>query len=136
VISIWFSLFAIEFGEWKGLNRKGLGKTYSSIRSGKTVQSLLRSSPSISRHNALQDSLRDIPQLVMFLLDQQNHTRGLGVEGVGDVEHDFLDDFLDLGVWDGGGLAELVDCAAALDGFEELGRHVCGCVCIRRREAS
>lgn len=55
----------------------------------------------------------------MLLLQQDDHARGLGVEGRRDVQQGLGDDLLDLGVRHGTLLAELVDGATALDGLEE-----------------
>jgi len=84
------------------------------------VQASLSRGVLFSRNNALQHLLGEVPQLVMFLLHQQNGSGALGVEGGRAVENDLLDNLLDLLIRDGGLLLEGVDGPAALDDLEEL----------------
>lgn len=68
-----------------------------------------------------------VPHLNMMLLEQHDHAGGLRVEGARGVEHSIVDDFLDARVGDSGFVAQLVDCAAGLDGLEKdiaVGSHV------------
>ena len=67
-----------------------------------------------------QDLAGNVPELVVGITEEKDVACRLCVEGGGDVEDGFLDDFLDAGVWDGRLFLELVDCAAALDRLEEL----------------
>lgn len=103
------------------------GGTYSSVCGLESVQALLSALPLLIRNDASQRLLRKLPQRIMFLLDQQEHTGGLGVEGRGDVKHDLLDDILDLFIRDGGFLLQRIDRATGGDLVEEglgFGGHV------------
>lgn len=63
----------------------------------------------------------------MLLVQQDDGTGGLRVEGAGDVEDGIFDDFLDPGVGDWGGGFEGVVGAAVFDGGGEgfCGDHPC-----------
>lgn len=50
----------------------------------------------------------------MLSVQQHNKSRGLRVEGRGNSVDGRVDELFDLRVWNGGVLAELVDCAAGL----------------------
>lgn len=115
--------------------RKAINKncTYRSIASLEQVQPLLGLGPLVVRDNTLQHGLCDLPELIMLVLEQQNDSVALTVEGGRDMEKGFGDDFLDLLVVDGGLLLERVNGSTALDDVEELfGRHG-SCCCMERR---
>jgi len=75
--------------------------------------------PRLLRHSARVHQPRKrvnhhIPQLLMLSVQQHNQSRGLRIEGRGNGVDGRVDELFDLGVRDGGVLAELVDCAAGL----------------------
>lgn len=102
------------------------GVTYGSVGTLEHVNLLLGGWEVLSRSNALQDLLGDLPQLLMLALEQQKDAGGLGVEGGRGMKDGFLDDFLDTGVRDGRLLLQGVVGAARLDNVEESlsGRHL------------
>lgn len=64
----------------------------------------------------------------MLLLQEDDDAGTLAVVGGGDGKDDVIDNLLDALVGDGGGVVELVDGAAVLDGIEERlgGGHCAG----------
>lgn len=100
--------------------------THGSIRSLEHAQLGLSRRKVCRRNNTLEDLLRDIPQLLMIIVQEQDISRSLGVEGRGNVENSLGDDLLDLCVGDGRLLLEDVVRATDLHGFDEGGGHGCG----------
>lgn len=92
------------------------------LRQGLVLEDLLGDSTGLDKGG---ESLSgQVPEAVVLLVQQNNQTGGLGVEGAGDVSDGVVDELLDLRVRDGAVLAELVDGAASLGGLEEtVGRH-------------
>ena len=55
----------------------------------------------------------------MLFLQNDDHTRGLGVEGTGDIFDGVGNELFDTGVRDGGLIGDLVVSATVLDSFEK-----------------
>lgn len=68
-----------------------------------------------------EDLFDEIPELLVFGVQEDDEAGGLGVEGAGDVEDGFCDELLDAGVGDGDFLCERVEGATGFDGAEEGG---------------
>lgn len=77
---------------------EGEGETNSSISALKPIKTLLSPRPLILGHNPLQHRLRNIPQLIMLTLHQQNRPAALAIERTGHMKNRLLDNLLDLGV--------------------------------------
>jgi hypothetical protein len=58
----------------------GGGETYRAISTLETIQSLFARRPLISGHNCLDGLLREIPKLVVVILQQNKDTGCLAVE--------------------------------------------------------
>jgi hypothetical protein len=69
--------------------------TYSSITSLEAIESCGSSGVFIRRQYTLHDLLRDLPQFIMFILQQDDNACGLGVERAGNVENGVFDDLFD-----------------------------------------
>lgn len=113
------------------MHQPGVGwEAYSASSSLETLD--LRESlvlPCLLGHSARSDEATEslngqVPQLVVLFVQQHDQAGGLGVERGGDVQNSRVDELLDLGVWDGAVLAQLVDGAAVLGRLDEgVGRH-------------
>ena len=95
-------------------------RTYGSISTLEALELSICEGELLGWDDGGQDLAGDVPELIVGIAEEEDVACGLGVEGGGDVEDGFLDDFLDAGVWDGRLFLELVNCAAALDRLEEL----------------
>lgn len=103
--------------------------TYSSVCGLETVEALLGALPLLLCNYALQSLLCELPELVVLFFDEEDDSGWLRVEGRRDMEHDLLDNVLDLLIGDGRFLLESIDGTAGLDKVEELlglGCHCCG----------
>ena len=77
--------------------------------------------PGVLRDDGLEDVADNVPELVVLVLEKEDETGRLRVEGGGDVLDELGDDLLDTVVGDGRGLVEGVDAAAVGVGLEERG---------------
>ena len=59
---------------------EGRGKTYRAISTLETIQSLFARRPLICGHNCLDGLLREIPKLMVVILQQNKDTGCLAVE--------------------------------------------------------
>lgn len=64
----------------------------------------------------------DVPQPLVFALEQKNHTGGLCVKGAGDMEDRFMDNALNRGIRDGTLSLKAVIGTAGFDQLKESGR--------------
>lgn len=80
----------------------------------------------------LQALLGDLPELLVFLVEQNNDTSGLRVETAGNVKDVVLGNLLDTSVRDGDLVGQLVDGSAVLASLEEVhgGSHCCYSRCV------
>ena len=100
---------------------------YSSVAGAEASNAVAGALPGVLRHDGLEDVADDIPELVVLVLEKEDETGRLGVEGGRDVPDKLGDDLLNAVVGDGRGLVEGVDAAAVGDGLEERGgRGHCG----------
>ena len=85
----------------------------------------------VGRQLHLVDFHDGVPELLVLLLEHDDHARGLRVEGAGDVLHCVGDELFDAGVGDCGFGGHLVVGAAGCDGVGEgFGLGHCGrCSC-------
>jgi hypothetical protein len=74
-----------------------------------------------SGDQTLQGINGDIPHLLVLLLEQEDNTGGLGVEGAGNVEDGVLNNAVDDIVRDGALALEVVVGAARLDQVQKIG---------------
>ena len=94
------------------------------------VEALLRVAVELFGRGHRLDDLGDgVPELVVFVLEQEDYAGCVGAKGRGGFLEGCLEDLFDAGVWDGGFGSEGVICSAGLDGLDEgtgafgLGRH-------------
>lgn len=99
--------------------------TYSSITSLEAADSLFCSGELVLRDNGLENFKNIIPELIVFLVQENYKPCALRVERRRDMENGLLSNFGNLLVGDGRLLIELVVGAALLDGLDKglLGRH-------------
>lgn len=65
------------------------------------------------------DLPHSLPKLLVLVLQDQDQSCGLRVEGAGDIEESVFDYLLNPRVRDGGGVAKTVHAVAVFDGIEE-----------------
>lgn len=90
------------------------------LRLGRRLKSLL--GDSTDGNESLQSGKGDVPDLLVLFLQQEDDTRGLGVERAGHVQDSRLDDVLDGVVGDRALVLEGIDSATGLDRLQESGR--------------
>jgi hypothetical protein len=106
---------------------KGRKSAYSSIARAESVQ--LRLGVVLKHllgnlagsHEALHDVNGNVPELLVLLLEQEDHTGGLSVEGAGDVQDGILNDALNGLVGNRALGLEAVVCAPGLDQLQQSG---------------
>ena len=74
----------------------------------------------IFRNLRLQHLLHKLPELLVFVVEEDNDTCGLRVETARHVQNIVSSDFLNTSVRDGDFVGELVDSSAVFAGGEEV----------------
>ena len=74
----------------------------------------------VFRNLRLQHFLDKLPELLVFVVEQDDNTCGLGVETARHVQDVVSSDFLNTSVRDGDFVGELVDSSAVFAGGEEV----------------
>jgi hypothetical protein len=93
-----------------------------------TIKFLLSLGELLLRHLRLQHFLDKLPELLVFVIEQNNKTSGCRVEAVRDVEDVVFGKLLDTSVGDGDLVGQLVDGSTVLDCAEKV-HVVCHCCC-------
>lgn len=95
------------------------GDSYSAVPSAEAVDALLGVAPAVLGHDGFEDPLGGVPELVVLVFQQHDHTRALRVERRGHVFDRDAGDLFDPAVGDRRGLIERVVCSARVDGVQE-----------------
>jgi hypothetical protein len=105
--------------------------TYSTMTSLETIKFLLSLGELLFRHLRLQHFLDKLPELLVFVIEQNNKTGGCRIETVRDVKNVVSSQLLNASVGNGDFVGQLVDGSAVFAGAEEVhGR--CHCCCFGR----
>jgi hypothetical protein len=94
-----------------------------------TIKLLLSLGELLLRHLRLQHFLDKLPELLVFVIEQNDKTSRCRVETVGDVKDVVFGKLLNTSVGDGDLVGQLVDGSTVLDGAEEV-HVVCHCCCL------
>jgi hypothetical protein len=92
------------------------------------IELLLSLGELVLRHLGLQHLLDKLPELLVFIIEQNNKTSRCRVETVRDVEDVVSSKLLNTSVGNGDLVGQLVDRSTVLDGTEEI-HVVCHCYC-------
>lgn len=94
--------------------------TYGAVACAEAGDAVAGVLPGVLGDHGLEDVADDVPELVVLVLQKEDQTGGLGVEGGGNIPDEVGDDLLNAVVGDGRGLVEGVDAAAVGQSVEEV----------------
>jgi hypothetical protein len=100
----------VEFRHTSGMIK---GFFYCAISRPETVDPLLRCRLAIFRNHRIQDILGKVPELSVFVVEEQNNSGGLRIERTWYTEDSVLDELLDPGIGDQTSVFNLVESSTS-----------------------